>query len=131
MENENNKTLVSCNCDMETKYEPSERTVEPVADIYETADSFVVKLDMPGSSKEGISLNVEPNRMEIRGPVPLQTQENNKIVFAEIGHNNYYREFNLGKGVDVDAAAANYEDGVLTVTLPKSEADKPRTININ
>jgi HSP20 family molecular chaperone IbpA len=131
MENENNKTVVSCNCDTMTKNETSERTVEPVADIYETADSFVVKLDMPGSSKEGISLNMEPNRMEIRGSVPLQTQESNKIVFAEIGRKIYYREFNLGKGVDIDAAAANYEDGVLTVTLPKSEAVKPRTININ
>jgi len=131
MENENNKTVVSCNCDTMTKNETSERTVEPVADIYETADSFVVKLDMPGSSKEGISLNVEPGRMEIRGTVALQPRENKIFVFDEIGHKNYYREFNLGKGVDIDAAAANYEDGVLTVTLPKSEAVKPRTININ
>jgi HSP20 family protein len=131
MENENNKTLVSCNCSEAIQNETSQRTVEPVADIYETADAFVVKLDMPGSSKDGISLSVESNRMEVRGTVALQAQENKNIVFDEIGHKNYYREFNLGNGVDRDSVAAHYEDGVLTVTLPKSENVKPRTISIN
>jgi HSP20 family protein len=130
MKNETNNTVTPCSCDSAEKYEAAERTVVPAADVFETDDSFIVKLDMPGSSKEGISLNVDSKRMEIRGTVARQTEENKKGVFGEIEHKDYYREFNLGNGIKTDTVSANYEDGVLTVTLPKAEEAKPKQIEV-
>ncbi len=121
--------MMQCCSDAATKHQ-QERTVEPVADIYETADAFVVKLDMPGSSKEEIKLSIEPNRLTVRGTVGAQYGEDAKVFFSEIGRKNYVREFNLGNGVNHDAIDAQYENGVLTITLPKTEHVKAREIQI-
>jgi HSP20 family protein len=122
--------MMQCCSGAETKHQ-QERTVEPVADIYETADAFVVKLDMPGSSKEEIKLSIEPNRLTVRGTVGVQHGEGVNVFFSEIGRKNYIREFNLGNGVNHDAIDAQFENGVLTITLPKTEHVKAREITIN
>jgi HSP20 family protein len=122
--------MMQCCSGAATKQQ-QERTVEPVADIYETADAFVVKLDMPGSSKEEIKLSIEPNRLVVRGTVGVQHGEGANVFFSEIGRKNYIREFNLSNGVNHDAIDAQYENGVLTITLPKTEHVKAREITIN
>ncbi|HVN49259.1 MAG TPA: Hsp20/alpha crystallin family protein [Bacteroidota bacterium] len=128
---ENNKyALMPLSSSAITKHQ-QERTVEPVADIYETNDAFVVKLDMPGSSKEGIKLSIEPDRLSIRGAVGLLFNEKANVTFSEIGWKSYYREFNLGNGVNHEGIEAQFENGVLTITLPKAESMKAREITIH
>ena len=84
-----NNTMMQCCSGAATKQQ-QERTVEPVADIYETADAFVVKLDMPGSSKEEIKLSIEPNRLVVRGTVGAQHGEGENVFFSEIGRKKLY-----------------------------------------
>ena len=128
MEN-NNNALMPRSSSAITKHQ-QERTVEPVADIYETNDAFVVKLDMPGSFKEGIKLSIEPDRLSVRGAVNLLFNDKGNVTFSEIGWKSYYREFNLGNGVNHENIEAQFEDGVLTITLPKAENVKAREITI-
>jgi len=111
--------------------EPLEPPVTPVADIYETADAFVIRLDMPGAVKDSISVIVEPGILAIKGKVDMGHRENSKLVYSEIGERSYSRTFNLGDGVDTDHIEAQFENGVLGITIPKTESLKAREIKIN
>lgn len=111
-----------------TRYELSERVVPPVTDIYETADAFVVKLDLPGATKESIKLQVEPRKLVVQSSIA--TTDSMNLLYSEIGRKRYYREFNIGDGINIDGIQATYEDGVLTITLPKTEEMKAREIKI-
>jgi HSP20 family protein len=124
-----NNAMMQC-CSGAAAKNQQERTVEPVADIYETADTFVVKLDMPGSSKDEIKLSIEPNRLTVRGAVGAQYGEETNVFISEIGRKQYVREFHLGNGVNHDAIDAQYENGVLTITLPKAEEAKSKQIEV-
>ncbi|MCX7984008.1 MAG: Hsp20/alpha crystallin family protein [Bacteroidetes bacterium] len=111
-----------------TRYEMNERVVPPVTDIYETADSFVVKLDLPGATKESIKLQVEPRKLVVQSSITADESMN--LLYSEIGRKRYYREFNIGDGINVEGIHASFEDGVLTITLPKTDEMKAREIKI-
>jgi HSP20 family protein len=110
--------------------EPLEPPVTPVADIYETAGAFVIKLDMPGAEKDSISIIVEPGILAVKGKVEPRPGENERLVFSEIGKRSYARTFNLGDGVDCGNIEAQFENGVLGITVPKTESLKAREIKI-
>jgi HSP20 family protein len=107
-----------------------ETIVAPVGDIYETSDAFVVKLDMPGATKDSIHLNVEPGYISVKAAVGPFHRDRDRTVMNEIGRKSYFREFNLGQGIDHNGVQAQFEDGVLTITLPKTEDSKAREIQI-
>lgn len=110
--------------------ETMERFITPVADIYETADAFVVKLDMPGATKDSISVGVEPGNLTAKGVVGEYHGQNSDLLLSEIGRRSYYREFNLTEGIDHKDVEAEFEDGVLTIRLPKSEKMRTKEIPI-
>jgi len=110
------------------RHEISERIVPPVTDIYETPDAFVVKLDLPGATKESIKMHIEFKTLVVQAEV--KNEEEKFLVYSEIGKKRYYREFNLGDGIDTESVTAQFEDGVLTITLPKTEKVKAREIKI-
>jgi len=131
MENNKNVALTRAGSSaLMKKVEEPEVIVTPVADIFETADAFVVKLDMPGVSKETISLNVDPKLLTVRGKIVPFQKEPVKMLFSEIEKKSYMREFNLGTGIKLDEIDAQYEDGVLIITLPKTDEVKAREIQI-
>jgi HSP20 family protein len=111
--------------------EESETVVSPVADIFETGDAFMLKLDMPGATKESISLNVGIKLLSVHARVTPHHSEQAALLFSEIGRKQYVREFNLGTGIKLDEIDAQFEDGVLTVTLPKTDEVKAREIQIH
>jgi len=113
------------------RQEMVETIVTPVADIYETADAFVVRLDMPGTTGENIKLDIDPNRLSIRATVGTSMKPGMAFLLNEIGQKVYHREFNLGDGIDLDHVSAAYTDGVLTITLGKTDAMKSREIRVN
>lgn len=110
--------------------EPLATLVTPVADIYETADNFTIKLDMPGVTKESLQVTVESGRLAAKGEAGGRHQEGGTLLFNEIGRKIYGREFNLGEGVDHNNIQAQLEDGVLIITVPKSDAIKAHEILI-
>ena len=110
--------------------EPVERSITPVADIYETADAFVVKLDIPGATKDSISVSVEPGYLSAKGLVGPHHTEDANLLLGEIGRRSYFREFNLTEGINHKEVEAQFEDGVLTIRLPKTDEMKLKEIPI-
>jgi len=111
--------------------EPMTIVYSPMADVYETADAFVLKLDLPGATKESIYLGVEPDQLSMRANVDTHRVGNMKLLYSEIEEKTYRREFNLGKGIDRDGISAQFDDGVLTIVLPKTDTIKVKEIQIH
>jgi len=107
-----------------------EEILTPSADIVETPESFVLMLDMPGVSRESVTVSMEQNVLKVKGTVGEFPQSGGEMLFREIRATGYDRTFNIGQGVDRERIDAAYEHGVLTVTLPKREEMKPREITI-
>src|SRR5512146_321246 len=112
------------------RMEPLEDFVTPAADIFETSAAFVLKIDMPGVEKESINVQIEPGQLQVRGLLSQLDKESSNVLFSEIRRASYYRKFNVGSGIDVEKIQANFENGVLAITLPKNESSKVREIPI-
>ena len=104
----------------------------PAVDIYETAQKdVVVKMDLPGVKKEEIKVSFENNTLSVEG-----TREAGADVPAEQFHRtersagSFRRSFALPATVDGSRVDASYQDGVLTIKLPRREEAKPRHISI-
>ena len=107
-----------------------ENIIIPVTDVYETAEEFVLKLDLPGVEKEKINITIQPERLSIRGEAGTTHRDEASLLLREIGVKTYYREFNLGEGIQPQSARAEFEQAVLTVILPKTDAVKAKIISI-
>jgi len=112
------------------RMDPLEEYVTPAADIFETSKSFIVKIDVPGIPKDSISVNVFPSRLQIKGLTHKLHRENANVLLSEMQNISYYREFNLGTGVDTERIEAYHQDGVLTIFLHKNESMIAREIPI-
>ncbi len=110
-----------------TTREP-ERYLTPPVDIYETEDALVVVADMPGVSKDGADVRLEDDVLSIVGNVTHPERPN--PTYEEYGLLNYHREFRINERVDREKINAELKHGVLTLTLPKTEAAKPRQIEV-
>jgi len=104
--------------------------VLPLVDIRETPDAYLLDADMPGASKETISVLLEAGKILIKGSTQPSHPASARILVSEIQATDYARSFTLGDGINREAVDARYENGVLTVKLYKSEAAKPREITI-
>ena len=105
-------------------------TVIPLADIYETDNAYVVLLDMPGATKESISITMDKSSLVVRSELAPRYSEVAKVLHNEIVSGVYHRNFNLSDSIDRDTVDAHYEHGVLTIKLFKKEEVKPREIRI-
>jgi HSP20 family protein len=101
----------------------------PACDIYETAEEFVLVTDVPGVEPESVELRYENGRLSLFAPV-ADRQRNARYLLAEYGIGDYTRSFEVGERIDADRIAAEFQDGVLKVHLPKTAAAKPRKISI-
>ncbi len=103
----------------------------PAADVYETSEAFVLMLDLPGATRESISLTIEKGEMQVKAEVgPLHRKEG-ALLFNEMDGAGFFRVFSIGDGIDTGNMDARFQQGVLTVKLFKSEDAKPREIFIN
>jgi HSP20 family protein len=110
----------------------SERVWAPVADMHETKDELVIKLDLPGMNEKDIQLSITGDLLSVRGQ-RLQTQEVKEESYyrSERWAGRFERTFQLPIPVQTEKVRATYRDGVLTVTLPKVEEVKPKDIKID
>ena len=107
-----------------------ERYATPAVDIYETDDSVVLFVDLPGVSKDGLALSAKEDELTIRGDVDRGVSKGEDILYAEMPYVDYHRAFALSDAIDREKMSAKLENGVLTLTLPKVERVKPREIPI-
>ena len=106
------------------------RVFVPTADIYETQDSLVVYLEMPGADKKRVSIRVEDGVLHVEGQLDFDRYEGLRPIYTEYNVGHYSRNFRLPNQIETGKIEAQMEDGVLIVTLPKVEQAKPRTIQI-
>ncbi len=106
--------------------EPSYRL--PV-DAYATEHEIVVQAAFPGVAPENISVTLEQDTLTLSATLPSRL-ENVDYVFAERPHDRIIRRLALTVPVDVTAAEATFDNGLLTLTLPKAEAARPKTITV-
>lgn len=105
-----------------------ERYVKPAVDIMETAEGLTITADMPGAAKDGVDVNIDKGVLTISATVkPLS---HDREIYREFGLANYYRQFQVPDSIDGDRVKAEFTNGVLTLTLLKAEAAKPRRIAI-
>jgi HSP20 family protein len=103
--------------------------VAPVVDIYENDDEILLHADMPGVKKEDVTVNVDNGRLAISGVRHLES--GGATNWEEFGDVEYQRTFSVPQSIDIAKVNAELKDGVLRLHLPKSEAAKPRQIEIH
>ena len=103
----------------------------PLTDISENKNSFILKLDLPGVSKEDVKISFSDGQLNISGE-RKQEKENkdSKYHRVERTYGKYFRSFTLPKQIKEDKIDAEFKDGQLTITVPKAEEIKPKEIPI-
>ena len=104
-------------------------TYSPRIDILETADGLVLYADLPGVTPEDLDIRFENHELTIHGKVSPR-HENIQFLYGEYGIGDFYRTFTIGETVDSQRISAELHNGVLTLHLPKTEAVKPRRIEV-
>lgn len=103
----------------------------PACDVLETGDAIVVRAEMPGIKENDIDIRLEGNTLAIRGHREFQKEDEQRNYHRiERSYGSFARSFTLPSGVDAEKISANYENGVLEITVPKREETKPRQIKI-
>jgi HSP20 family protein len=99
-------------------------------DAYRENGSFVVHLDLPGVTVDSIDLTVEQNVLTIHAERKPPVGDSSERVVDERAYGVFSRQLFLGDTLDADQLSANYEAGVLTLTIPIAEKAKPRKVEI-
>src|SRR5271169_5892880 len=105
--------------------QPAREYMSPDVNIFETKDGYVLEAEMPGVSKEGLEITLEGNEITIVGHRQTEATTG-ELLFRERRLADYRRVFELDPAVDTAKVSAKMDQGVLTLTLPKSERVKPR-----
>jgi HSP20 family protein len=101
----------------------------PTMDLYQTEDSVVVKMGLPGVKPEDIQISVANGVLTIRGEVKEEKAEKEKTFhLRERRYGSFSRSISLPSNVSADKSDAEFENGILTLTLPKAEEAKAKTI---
>ena len=107
------------------------RTWTPPVDIYETDDALVLKAELPGVSRDDVSIEIHQNTLILRGQRKHETEVKEEHYHrVERAYGTFQRSFMLPTQVDQEKVQATYHDGVLELRLPKSEAAKPKRVAI-
>jgi HSP20 family protein len=107
-------------------------TWAPAVDIYETEHELVVKADLPGIDSKALDIRVENNILTIRGERKFEKKVNEEnYLRVERAYGAFSRSFSLANTVNSEAIKADYQNGLLTLTVPKREEAKPKQIKVN
>ena len=105
---------------------------EPAMDIVEQENEIVVSAELPGMKKEDVKITFEKNVLSISGErKPVELSEKAKVLLKETQSESFDRSVRLGYEIDSSKISAEMSKGILTITLPKTEAVKAREISIN
>ena len=103
----------------------------PAVDLYEERDNYIVKAEVPGMKKEEIDVSLHQNALTISGERKHEEKREGGNFRAERFYGRFQRTITLPAPVNGENVKASYKDGVLTITLPKSEEAKPKQIEIS
>lgn len=102
----------------------------PYTDIYETDDTLIMVMEMPGVEKKDLSVMLENDVLRVDGRIDFSKYEGMEPVYTEYNVGHYTRSFTLSNKIDQEKINAQLDGGVLTLTLPKEKDVLPRQIAI-
>jgi HSP20 family protein len=102
----------------------------PTTDIYEASEYLTVLVEMPGVEKKNVQISVEDGVLNVQGRLDLTKYQGLAPLYTEYNVGHYSRSFRLSSKIDQNKIGAEMKDGVLSLTLPKIEQAKPRTIRV-
>lgn len=112
-----------------TEHPGRQEFVTPEVNIFETKDGYILEAEMPGVAKEGLEITLEGNEITILGHRKADAAPG-ELLFRERRWADYRRVFELDPAIDTSKISAKVDQGVLTLTLPKSEKVRPRKITV-
>ena len=113
-----------------TSRREGEKFITPPTSVSETTDGYLLELEMPGVSKDGLEISIENNELSILGRRSNPAIDGTP-VHRESQPYNYRRWFEIDPSIDSAKIAARVSQGVVTLTLPKAEEVKPRKIKVS
>ena len=99
----------------------------PASDIYESDSGYLIALDLPGIDREALEIDVDDNRLIVKGTRELAESKQHRI---ERPRGRFLRTFSVPGSVDQSKIGAEYKDGVLQIRLPKCSEQKPKKIDV-
>lgn len=109
----------------------SEKWIEPLVDIYETSEAYILIANLPGVSRDNIRIKLENEYLVIMARIDFTSAVKRKYILNENPIGNFYRKFKLSSSVDENKIDAGLENGQLKIIMNKHERVKPKTIEIN
>jgi len=104
----------------------------PPLDLYEDKDNFVLKAELPGVSKDDVNVSIQDGTVSISGERKSETRsEDTEVHHTERFFGRFQRTVTLPATVATDKVKAEYKNGMLTITLPKTEEAKPKQIDVS
>jgi len=100
-------------------------------DAYRHGDTIIVHFDLPGVDPASIDIEYERQALTVTAERSWQPTEGDQLIATERVHGRFQRQILLGEGLETDRLRANYEHGVLTVTIPVAEDAKPRKFDVD
>ena len=110
--------------------ERSAMSLLPPVDVMEDENGITVIADVPGASRESLSLRIDGDTLSLEAPIGLELPEGMEPVYAEVRAAHYRRSFTLSGELDRDRIQASLKVGVLRLVLPKREEARPRRIEV-
>ena len=105
---------------------------QPVVDIFHKDENVVIKADLPGVDKKNIQVDLKGRVLTLSGERSEEKEANGEGYYRkERAYGKFFRSFNLASDVMPDKINATYRNGVLHITIPKTEANKPKQIAIH
>lgn len=109
----------------------SSRELYPLADVKEDDDKYTITVEVPGIDKKDLKIRVKENSLLVEGEKREETKEEGESYLrVERSYGNFRRAFSFASDLDEKKVNAEFEDGILIVTLPKTEKEKPKEIEI-
>jgi HSP20 family protein len=102
----------------------------PAVDIYENAQGITVQADMPGVSKDGLSIHADRNSLVIEGNAVIDVPAAMEAIHADVQATRYRRSFALSGELDAERIEATLKNGVLTLRIPKRAEFRPRKVEV-
>src|ERR1700758_2694244 len=107
-------------------------TLAPPVDIYEDEHNIILKIEVPGIDEEDIDVNIQNNTLTVRGERKIEKDEKEENFHrVERQYGSFTRSFTLPSSVDPGQVSANYDRGVLNITLAKKAEAKPKQIKVD
>lgn len=102
----------------------------PQSDIVESKENYEIRMSLPGVKKEDVKISIEDNMLKIEGERKHElTEDKGKFVRREMSYGKFSRSFNIGK-MDASMIEAGFENGMLSISIPKIQEKKTSTVNI-